>query len=402
MKKKLAIIAYDLNPSLGSEAGKAYLWAKQYQENFDVTIFTQKKHCMQLEDTIEDSTITQYIETSNSLHSILKKLGLYNFSNLIFSYKVKNLIKKNKLKFNLLHIITPSGIHSFNTLYTLKIPYIIGPLGGGLQTPKAFQNQLKAKGFIKSVIREIYYDIIVLFPFWRKYYNGANLILSGTPYTAARLPSLAQKKIDIFFDTAVDTSIKIPSKTNYPQKKLIILFVGRLVEIKGANLLIEAIFRLPETIKKKITVQIAGDGPECNNLKNIVSNKKLGNIISFEGHLKRQDIFSLLSKADIFCLPTWREHGGLSILEAMFFSLPVITSDYGGPSYSVTSETGIKIPISSYDGYIEELSDSIEKLILDSDLRKKLGYAGRLRVCQNFTNRNISDVINTKIIKYAL
>jgi glycosyltransferase involved in cell wall biosynthesis len=96
-------------------------------------------------------------------------------------------------------------------------------------------------------------------------------------------------------------------------------------------------------------------------------------------------MLKLYQNSDIFCLPTLREPGGTAILEAMACALPIITSNYGGPKYSVTEDCGTKIEVKDCEQYIRDLADALIKLINDSSLRLKMGLCARQRVEQEFS-----------------
>lgn len=69
----------------------------------------------------------------------------------------------------------------------------------------------------------------------------------------------------------------------------------------------------------------------------------------------------------------------------MAAGLPITTSDYGGPKYSVTDDCGIKIPVDNYDTYVRNLAEAIIKLAEDEPLRRKMGEAARERVRDKFS-----------------
>jgi len=89
----------------------------------------------------------------------------------------------------------------------------------------------------------------------------------------------------------------------------------------------------------------------------------------------------LYRQADIFCLPSWSEGMPLSVLEAMATGLPVVASDVGDIARAVEDRvTGRIIRAQDIDG----LTDSLEPLLLDAGLRRRLGDAGRRRVEERF------------------
>ena len=162
-------------------------------------------------------------------------------------------------------------------------------------------------------------------------------------------------------------------------------------------MLIEAIRILKEkkmSVYSKLKILILGDGPLRRVVDRLIKKHGLDSSVQLIGKVSREKVINTLKESDIYCLPTIREPGGGSILEAMAAGLPIITSDYGGPKYSVTEDCGIKIKVSNYEQYVQDLVSAIIKLSSDEALRKKMGENARRRVEQEFS----LDALEKKII----
>ena len=149
------------------------------------------------------------------------------------------------------------------------------------------------------------------------------------------------------------------------KKEKIILFVGRITKEKGVDILIKSW----EKIYKKYNdwkLVIVGDGKDKKEFiclsKNIAKNQ-----ISFLPATNNVEIF--YKRASILVLPSLFEGFGMVIVEAMSKGVCVISSNtVGGKKLISNNENGILFPI----GDVESLSSSIEKIINDDILRKKL------------------------------
>jgi glycosyltransferase involved in cell wall biosynthesis len=87
--------------------------------------------------------------------------------------------------------------------------------------------------------------------------------------------------------------------------------------------------------------------------------------------------------ADVFCLPSWWEAMPLSVLEAMAAGLPVVATDVGDVGRAVAEGvTGHVVPVKDP----EKLADALEPLLVDPDLRRRMGVAGRERVTRAFSS----------------
>jgi len=152
----------------------------------------------------------------------------------------------------------------------------------------------------------------------------------------------------------------------------IVLFVGRLTEVKGVEFLINAI---PEIKDQKIHLIIAGDGILFDSLNKIVKSLEITDKVTFLGAVNSEQLAKSYGIADVFVLPSIitstgiTEGTGLVILEAMYFGIPVIASSVGGIPETITNEfNGLlvkpKDPI--------DIAQAITRIFENEDLEKKI------------------------------
>jgi len=127
-----------------------------------------------------------------------------------------------------------------------------------------------------------------------------------------------------------------------------IIFVGRLIREKHADLVIHAV-NLLQHKNKDIRALIIGEGPEYNTLKNLINGKKIDNTIHMSGFYRdHDDLIAHLKSSKVFVLPSTREGFGITALEALACGLPVVTVDH--PSNAVREL------ISEHNGFLCSLS----------------------------------------------
>lgn len=168
------------------------------------------------------------------------------------------------------------------------------------------------------------------------------------------------------------------------------VFAGSIRENKGQIQLINAIIRLPQQYKDRITVDFYGNGKETyvNKLKTLVEEQKAGNIISFKGYdnkvvekLKGYHVGIMCSKAEGF---------GRTTAEYMMAGLCVIASDTGAnPELIIDGECGL---IYHY-GDTDNLTRRIMYAIDHPDIRQKMALAAKKKAAENYTS-----IINAKRI----
>lgn len=115
-----------------------------------------------------------------------------------------------------------------------------------------------------------------------------------------------------------------------------VLFVGRLIEVKGMDLLIEAARQL-----KEITFVFAGDGPLSGEIKKAAEANP--NIV-FKGKVTNSMLPDYYSAADILCVPSRNEEGfGRVIIESLSCGTPVVASKRGGITEALDSSVGVLV-----------------------------------------------------------
>jgi L-malate glycosyltransferase len=151
-------------------------------------------------------------------------------------------------------------------------------------------------------------------------------------------------------------------------REVVGIVVARLDRLKGHESLLRALSLLREA-STKVTMLVAGDGPERANLETLAGQLELGSDrLRLLGY--RSDISELLSAADFFVLPSLTEGLPLSILEAMAQALPVVATPVGGiPEVITDGLNGLLVPVNQPAA----LSAAIAKLAGDPILRRSLG-----------------------------
>lgn len=149
--------------------------------------------------------------------------------------------------------------------------------------------------------------------------------------------------------------------------KKVILFVGRLVEIKGVKYLIEAMKKVDAVLV------IVGNGPLRDELVNQASPQ--GNKIKFLGAKTHEELKKIYASSNVFAAPSitvenGKQEGlGLVILEAMASGLPVVASNSGGITDLISNgDNGLF----SQEKHPDSIADNINMLLKDSELYEKL------------------------------
>jgi glycogen(starch) synthase len=167
------------------------------------------------------------------------------------------------------------------------------------------------------------------------------------------------------------------------QGKIRILYVSRLERRKGTDILLRAAVTILEK-HDQVEFELVGRGIEPDSwLRDMGrAHHALLSRIRFCGELPDYDVLQAYADADIFCVPSRFESFGLIYLEAIRSDLPVVACAVGGvPELVEHDVTGLLIEPDNVSALIEAL----DRLILDCELRVRMGQAGRRRFLEQFT-----------------
>jgi len=189
--------------------------------------------------------------------------------------------------------------------------------------------------------------------------------------------------IDYFLEE-IDTSFK-----KY------ILTVAVLSPIKNIESLIDAFARVKKEFSDYKLV-IVGDGPSVQDLRFRIQDLRLENSVVFTGKLSIQRVREVMKDCYVFVLPSLSEGFGRVFIEAMALGKPVIASNVGGiPEIIKDGENGFLVEPKDTEGLVQK----IKELLINEDVARNMGAAGRKFTKDNFSNENY--IKNFKKMIYA-
>ena len=179
---------------------------------------------------------------------------------------------------------------------------------------------------------------------------------------------------------------KLRRKYHLPDDKKIILFAGRLDEIKGLFPLIQAIKKLYEE-KANIQPIFVGEGDFSKWFSELCG---IWSKVIFTGRIDKKYLYEFYQLADVGVVPSYHEEFGFVTLEMMMHNLPVVVTDTTGLSEIIDDGiSGLKVPVSNKEGkiYVDPsvLAGKISMLIESKDLRYKIGNKARNVFLKKYT-----------------
>jgi glycosyltransferase involved in cell wall biosynthesis len=286
-------------------------------------------------------------------------------------------------EFDIVHRLVPLSPASPSLLATrckeVGVPFVIGPLNGGLLWPPGFEAARKREGEYPSVLRELHR----LMPGYYATRRDATAIVVASKTTMDQVPRAFRSKTFYLPENAIDPARFARRRTRKTSAPLKVVFVGRVVPCKAMDLFLEAAAQLIRD--RKVSVEIVGDGPDMAVLNSVIQREGLGERVHLAGWVEHTKVQDRLVNADLFAFPSIRDFGGGAVLEAMAVGLAPIVVNYGGPAELVSDETGYLIPLGSPAEIRAGLRTLLEYLVKNPGEIDQKGAAAYTRAHKDFT-----------------
>ncbi len=232
-------------------------------------------------------------------------------------------------------------------------------------------------------------------PLLERFLDGADLIIASSPNMIEHSPFLSARKekcrhinFGLHVDRIADNSAAIERATELKAAhagRKIVLFVGRLVYYKGADVLVRAMRDVDADLV------MIGRGPLESELREIAAAQGIADRITFVPPVDEDELTAWYHAADVFALPSVArsEAFGLVQIEAHAAGTPVVSTDLttGVPYANLDGVTGLTVPV----GDVGALAVALRRLIDDDGLRARLGEQAQKRALKDFTITRMVD-----------
>jgi glycosyltransferase involved in cell wall biosynthesis len=248
-----------------------------------------------------------------------------------------------------------------------------------------------SKLFRKKVIMHIhsaefdifYENLSSIFKKYVRFILGLTTVLALSEEWEKKLKKITGKDNVRFIYNPVIIKKLNPKKKN---RKINILFLGRLGKRKGTYDLIEA----SRLLNGDFVLKICGDG-DILQINKIISDYNLKDKIKVLGWISGNRKKELFETADIYVLPSYNEGLPMSILEAMSYKIPVVSTVTGGiPEVVEHGKTGFLVE----PGDVKKIAKYLNILSSNKVLRNKMGEEGFKKVKRTFDVKKISKQLN--------
>ncbi len=261
--------------------------------------------------------------------------------------------------FDVVHRLTPMS-PTLPSLMAKKspVPFVLGPLNGGLHWPLEFQSVRRREREWLTYVRNLHRWL----PYYRATYRRSACILTAFNHTKEDIPKSSWSRCVDFPEVGVDPALfSRENDIEKPEAPMTMLFVGRLVPYKCADIAVQAFSR--SAALKRHRLKIIGDGPEEERLRSLVERHRLHGCVELLGAKTQTQVGEAMREADIFVFPSIRELGAGAVVEAMASGLACVGVDYGAPGALLRNGRGIVVPLGSREELITRYVRELETLV---------------------------------------
>lgn len=274
------------------------------------------------------------------------------------------------------------------------IPFVIGPINGGLPFVEGFSQAANQREWISS-LRNLYRFL----PFARSTYRSAAAIIAASSQTYAEFSQYRDK---LFFvpEPGVGRSLcSDDTRSPEPGTKLDLTFVGGLIPCKACDLGLCAAAPLLRSDLARFTV--LGDGPERNRLEQLVKSLGIEKAVSFCGWVSHTEVLNRLRSADVMVFPSVRDFGAGVVFEALACGAVPVVADFGGPGDIVHPEVGYKVPLTNESEFVSQMGKILTELAHNRDRLERLRRQGMAYVRESLTWEAKAEA-TTRILRWAV
>jgi len=298
-------------------------------------------------------------------------------------YASDRLVRQNHVDVIHSHWIIPQGIAGYVCTKIRHIPHVVS------------SHVVDAQVFSRGILPPTLLRLLL---------SGADFLTTNSNYTKKVIAHISPIPCP---SKVIPMGVSLPvtiTNSTIPSEKPRILFIGRLIEWKGVEILIRA---MAVVIRKKpqAILSIVGDGPERYKLEYLAKDLGISQNVQFLGRVSDSALEELYSEASVFVLPS-REHMGMVmeglgmvLLEAMARGVPVIGSATGGITDIIKDgENGFLVPPEN----TEILAEKILLLTSDEALIRHFRERGRKSVETGFSWDEVSkqfSEVYTKVLE---
>lgn len=406
---KILLLAYHVSPYRGSECSVAWNHITNIAQVHDVTVIygSSGDHMGDDDDLIKfnekdrienvDWRRVKPSYVANLLNTLNRK-GIFTYS-FYFAYERwhKEVLDYCKREldlefFDVIHYLNPIGYREPGYLWQLGRPYVWGPIGGASSIDPRLLSVLPTSGKFKLLFRkyvnwfQLRYSLRL-----RKALKKTNYLLTATSENKDVFEDIHNASSRYLPENGTKGIFKGKVKLIKSDDVLNLIWIGRLEAGKALKLLFDSFKHVH--VPKKFALHIIGKGPLDESLKLYARELGLDSIITWHGHISREEVFQLFESADLHLITSVSEGNPTTIWEAMQYGVPTISLDHCGMHDTLTGDSGIKVEIDSYPIVVKNYGRALNDIAENPELLKDLQRGVKTKFYDHHWDKRV-DIFN--------
>jgi glycosyltransferase involved in cell wall biosynthesis len=364
---KVLLVGHACCPGVGSEPGLTWNWAWHLAAHHEVWLLAHPGYRAEVERYLRERPNPRLHVVWVSLPARWdpydpvrgeRGLRLHYVLWQHAAYRVAAQLHEQE-RFDIAHYVSWNTVSVPPLLWRLGVPFVWGPVGGGMATPPAFLRYF-GRSRHHEALRSLRVRLLPLMPPLRRAARHAALLLATNWETVQVLEAAGARGVRPMVDNGLvpggvpDGPHRRPNRAD-----LTLLWAGRLEPRKALPLALDALAGAADVPARLL---VAGDGPDRAALERAVGRSGLASRVEFLGQVPRLRMAELFREADAFLFTSLRDSSGSVVIEAMAHALPILTLDHQGVGFFVPPEAGIKVPVTRPEETTAGLADGLRRL----------------------------------------
>ncbi len=268
------------------------------------------------------------------------------------------------LPFALVHHVNITGFREPGELWRLPVPFIWGPVSGTQNLPHRFLPTLGWRDACKEAMRSLINAIQL---------NGSRRVSRAVREAVTVLAANTQIQREfaraqgvqpaLLLETGLAAVQSVAAPKSHAGQPLRLLWSGELKAFKGLHLLLEALAQLPSSVRFEL--RILGQGPMRARWQAQAERLGIAEHCYWQGFVPYAEVLRQYDEADVFLFTSLRDTSGNVMLEALSRGVPVIALAHQGAADIVTSECGVRVPVTTPIEVVAGLRDALVSLAED-------------------------------------
>lgn len=412
--KTILLSAYACLPNHGSEEGNGWNYATLLSEaGLRVHCLTQENFRDRIEPVLAlgqyPNLTVHYVALPNWLNKAYgNMIGLY-MHYLYWQWQAAKAAREldAAFDFDLVHHVTYSSIQLGSFMYRVGKPFVFGPVGGGQQAPVAFKRYFGPYWSRETIRDTVSHVLAFINPGFFHTVAVADQVLISNEDTMDMARVLRKgKPLVRMLDAGLTASFMPAGAIVRPAKPVMnLLWVGRLLPRKGIELTIEAFSKVDRSLPITLTI-VGGQGEMAAFMPDYLAKYNVADRINWVGHVSYDRVNEYYRESDVFFFTSLRDSCPMQLMEAMAYSMPVVTLALHGQNELVDETTGIKVPVQTPTQVVADLAQAIEWMYHHPAERTQMGQTAygfaQQQVWSNKIKRFTDEIYPSLVVRAAI